>query len=105
MTDPADLAIVERLKRQAERASNIARQMAEAKSLRQDGNEQRRTDLYMWPTPEQTTEGEAAQCIEMLVEALRRLRPFVVMPHPPSPEDRTFALDTIDATLAKVRGR
>lgn len=58
------LPIVERLRRQAEQSSNIARQMAEAKSLRQGGNTEQRTDLYMWPTPEQTVEGEAAALIE-----------------------------------------
>jgi hypothetical protein len=55
--------LIARLKLQAQRASDIARQMAEDKSLRQEDNTERRTDLYMWPTPEQTTEGLAAEAL------------------------------------------
>lgn len=52
--------LIERLERAAETASRVQRGMAEAKSLRQESNTERRTDLYMWPTPEQTLEGQAA---------------------------------------------
>jgi hypothetical protein len=58
--------LVLRLRKAAESASKIHREMAEAKSLRQEGNTERRTDLYSWPTPEQTLEGQAAAYIERL---------------------------------------
>jgi len=65
--------IVEKLRRAAENASRIHRDIAEAKSLRQEGNSEGRTDLYMWPTPEQTLEGKAAAHIQALAYALARL--------------------------------
>jgi hypothetical protein len=63
----------ERLRAQAERASDIHRGMAEDKSLRQPGNHERRTDLYMWPTPEQTIEGKALARIEALEQRVSEL--------------------------------
>jgi hypothetical protein len=66
--------VVERLRRAAQSSSDIARQMAEAKSLRQEGNTECRTDLYMWPTPEQTLEGQALATIERLSAELERVK-------------------------------
>jgi hypothetical protein len=63
----------ERLRAQAERVSDIHRRMAEDKSLRQPGNHERRTDLYMWPTPEQTIESKAAAYIEALEQRVSEL--------------------------------
>jgi hypothetical protein len=48
--------------------------MAEAKSLRQEGYDPPRNDLYSWPTPEQTVEGEAATTIESLLADKARLK-------------------------------
>lgn len=58
--------LVTRLSIAAKERSDISRQMAEAKSLRQDGNTERRTDLYMWTKPEDTLEGRAAAEITRL---------------------------------------
>lgn len=58
--------LIERLRAQGERASEISRQMAEDKSLRQEGNHDRRTDLYMFVKPEQTLESKAADEITAL---------------------------------------
>lgn len=72
-----DRDIVEELRRAAEQASDIQRKMAEAKSLRQEGNTEGRTDLYMWPESEKTLEGRAATEIESLrkrVEGLEAAR-------------------------------
>jgi hypothetical protein len=69
-----DVKAVEReLRRAAEQSSVIQRQMAEAKSLRQEGNEEGRTDLYMWPEPERTLEGRAAATLAALQERCERL--------------------------------
>jgi len=59
-------ALVERLRERARTASKISRQMAEAKSLRQSDNPERRSDLYMWEQVEQTLEWQAADEIERL---------------------------------------
>jgi hypothetical protein len=63
--------LTERLNLAAQRSSEVSRQMAEAKSLRQESNEERRTDLYMWSKPEDTLEGQASTRISQLEEALR----------------------------------
>ena len=55
-----------KLRSSAESTSRIQRQIAEAKSLRQEGNTERRTDLYAWPKPDQTLEGKALAHIEAL---------------------------------------
>lgn len=96
--------IVERLLRAADNASRIQRTLMEAKSLRQEGNPEGRTDLYMWPTPEQTLEGEAAETISELVEALRWMQMHALQ----TPEFRTHeyglqALVRTQAILAKVQ--
>lgn len=65
--------LIELLEHAAIRASDFHRGMAEAKSLRQDGNTERRTDLYMWPTPEQTLEGRAAAELRRLSAENTRL--------------------------------
>jgi hypothetical protein len=109
------LPTVERLKLQASRASDISRQMAEAKSLRQESNTEQRTDLYMWPTPEQTTEGKAAELIAELYEALVEARIAVAadIEEAECGDDGRYAsflpvfverLAKIDAALAKARG-
>lgn len=67
----------ERLRRKAQSASEIAQAMAEDKSLRQGGNTERRTDLYMWPTPEQAIEGQAADTIEALEARVKELEALV----------------------------
>lgn len=81
MTD----SLVERLRERGRRTSEVLRGMAEAKSLRQDSNTERRTDLYMWPTPEQTDEWKAADRIEALEHALAEARSKAVeaVPVPP----------------------
>jgi hypothetical protein len=62
MMEPGEL--IERLRISARQASEISRHMAEAKSLRQESNTERRTDLYMWSKPEQTAEWQAADALE-----------------------------------------
>jgi hypothetical protein len=62
MMEPGEL--IERLRMSAKQSSEVSRSMAEAKSLRQAGHEPPRADLYMWPTPEQTVEGQAADALE-----------------------------------------
>ena len=71
MTEPTDL--IERLRKQAEATSEISQQMAEDKSLRQDDNHERRTDLYMWLKPERTLEGRAADEITALRDRVAAL--------------------------------
>lgn len=56
----SDQWIIEMLLKQAISSSNIQRQMAEAKSLRQHDCDPPRADLYFWPKPEETVEGKAA---------------------------------------------
>jgi hypothetical protein len=68
-----DDELVSRLRRAAQTASEISRRMAEDKSLRQESNHERRTDLYMWATPEQTIEGQALARIETLAAEKARL--------------------------------
>ena len=70
--------LYERLLQEAASSSAILKSMAEHKSLRQGDNPERRTDLYSWPLPEQTIEGQAAATIarlsaenDALVKALR----------------------------------
>lgn len=65
-TEAALKRLVEELRSKADTASRVSREMAEAKSLRQEGNRDRRTDLYMWPMPDETLEGRAASAIEAL---------------------------------------
>lgn len=69
-TPPAPVEGVERLIDElwskAETASRISREMAEAKSLRQEGNREGRTDLYMWAMPDETLEGRAAKALTAL---------------------------------------
>jgi hypothetical protein len=67
---PVDDGLVERLREKARSSADILRQMAESKSLRQSGNPERRTDLYMSPPPEQQIEWQAADEIERLRAAL-----------------------------------
>jgi hypothetical protein len=66
--------LVKRLRIKARQASEAARMMAEAKSLRQESNPERRADLYMWPTPEQTVEWQAAEAITALQSQLAEAR-------------------------------
>lgn len=73
MTKTDNEELVERLRIKAQLCSEIERRMAEAKSLRQGGNTEGRTDLYMWSTPEQTVEGRAATLIEQLSNRVERL--------------------------------
>lgn len=54
--------IVADLRRAAESSSRVQKFMSESKSLRNTEGE--RDDCYMWPTPEQTLEGRAADFIE-----------------------------------------
>lgn len=56
--------LVKRLRIAGRQRSESARLMAEAKSLRQESNPEGLTDLYMWPTPEQTVEWRAADALE-----------------------------------------
>ena len=65
MTSP-DEALIAELQQAAVRESDFLRGMAEAKSLRQESNHGRRTDLYMWPTPERTLPGRAAKRLQEL---------------------------------------
>jgi len=89
---PAEVGgLVERLRSKARASSDIHRQMMEAKSLRQESNTERRTDLYYWPKPEETDEWKAADLItslqsriavleeagERMAEALREAREVV----------------------------
>ena len=66
-----------RLAKAAETTSRIQQQMMEAKSLRQDGNKECRTDLYFWPTPEATLEGRALERIAILRAENERLTDLV----------------------------
>lgn len=61
-----DRELVERLRMMAKQASEVGKMMAQSKSLRQAGHSPPRDDLYMWPTPEQTTEWQAADRITAL---------------------------------------
>lgn len=63
------MRLVERLRRKARSVSEISRGMAESKSLRQADNPEGRTDLYLWTTPEQTDEWQAADAIEAMTQA------------------------------------
>ena len=58
--------LIERLRKAAINASEVRKSMAASKSLRQEGNVERRTDLYVWPQPEQTLEGMAAEALATL---------------------------------------
>lgn len=58
--------MVERLRNMARASSEAMRTIAQAKSLRQDDNPERRIDLYTWPAWEETTEWKAADMIEQL---------------------------------------
>jgi hypothetical protein len=53
-------AIVDGLNAQAQSYSNMSRQMAEAKSLRQGDCDPPRADLYAWTKPEDTEYGKLA---------------------------------------------
>lgn len=94
---PPTADIVERLNAQAQRASDIAREMAVDKSLRQAGNVERRTDLYMWPRPEQTVEGEAVAIIKTYEAALKQCCTYVREAIDDGALDAIVALDAIDA--------
>lgn len=67
-------ALCARLRLKGEQASEIGRMLAQSKSLRQDGHNPPRDDLYMWPTPEQTTEWKAADTLECQAQEIQRLR-------------------------------
>ena len=64
--EPASDTLVDRLRAAAAQTSATLRSMAEAKSLRQSDNPEGSADLYEWPTPDQTLEGQAADRIEAL---------------------------------------
>ena len=68
-------ALCARLRLKGEQVSEIGRMLAQSKSLRQDGHNPPRDDLYMWPTPEQTTEWKAADTLERQAQEIQRLRP------------------------------
>lgn len=57
-------ALVRQLRKQAHEYSEASRMMAEAKSLRQADNPERRTDLYAFQSPEGTVQWKAADLIE-----------------------------------------
>jgi len=62
-TDDRALAdLIVRLRTAAKQRSDIEREIAEAKSLR--NSDGKHTDLYSWSTPEQTIEGQAADRLE-----------------------------------------
>lgn len=65
--------LIERLRAKARAASDISKAMAEAKSLRQESNTERRTDLYMWAAPEQTIEWQAADALTAYQGRVERL--------------------------------
>lgn len=56
--------LCERLRTAARSSSCVQRSMAEAKSLRNSDGEHK--DLYMWPAPEQTLEGQAATLLTQM---------------------------------------
>lgn len=56
--------LVAQLRKQAHEYSEASRMMAEAKSLRQADNTERRTDLYAFQSPEGTVQWKAADLIE-----------------------------------------
>ena len=58
--------VVKLLWKEARQCSEILRETAKARSLRQPGNSERRTDLYAWPKPENTISGEAATMLTTL---------------------------------------
>lgn len=62
--------LIARLRAQAQRESDAHKMMAEAKSLRQADNPEGRTDLYSWPTPEQTDSWKAADLLEAGLDAV-----------------------------------
>lgn len=65
--DSSEIArLIDRLRVDARSEAEVSRMMAEAKSLRQADNEERRTDLYMWTEPEKATAWQAADMIESL---------------------------------------
>lgn len=63
-----------RLRKMAGQSSEIARMMAQDKSLRQADHNPPRDDLYFWPTPEQTPEWQAADLIQSLTTENSALR-------------------------------
>lgn len=65
--------LIARLRKAAESASRASQMMAEAKSLRQSDNPDGHTDLYMWATPEQTLEWEAAEALASLAPVKQSL--------------------------------
>lgn len=104
MTDPAapDLAIVERLRRREDGYPQTGRGTVDATG---------RVTVQMDPAPQVLVNPdgpEAAQCIEMLVEALEEI---VADTEPAEQEDdlnwghALDALNTARDALAKVRGR
>jgi len=124
MTQTPAADIVERLWAQAAQVSQISREVAEAKSLRQADNPDGRRDLYAYPTPAQTLEGKAATEIEALQRKLDeagRLPPkatrawAVTMANirqgrgstprcePPSESDIQWAFDRIKEVLEAAR--
>lgn len=72
---PSDIVV--RLRARAQSASETSKMMAQAKSLRQEGHEPPRDDLYMWATPEQTLEWQAADLIEQLASEIAALREVI----------------------------
>ncbi len=73
----ARCALIERLRMMARQSSETSKMMAQSKSLRQAGHEPSRDDLYMWATPEQTTEWKAASTLEDQANELEDLRGIV----------------------------
>jgi len=74
---PDLVELIERLRKQAQGASEAQRMMAEAKSLRQSDNPEGRSDLYSWAKPEETLEARAADALAALsakLDAMRRER-------------------------------
>jgi len=66
---PEDRLLLDRLHREARDISEFGRRQSQAKSLRQEGHNPPRDDLYMWATPEQTTAGKAAaRIVELAAE-------------------------------------
>lgn len=68
------MKIAERLMAQAQQVSAIHRDIAEAKSMRQEGNHEGRKDLYSWAAPEETLEGQAAALLNQAEAALEEAR-------------------------------
>jgi len=94
-------SLIERLRHKARKASEIARQMAEAKSLRQPGHNPPRNDLYMWPKPEDTDEWKAADRIQSLEAALAEARDEIInLSQTRASGCDDELMDRIDAALA-----